>query len=443
MTKAPTGAKVAVLDDEPSMVEIVSMLLRREGHEVVGFTAPAACLEALEKAPVDLLLTDLRMPGFDGVEVLRRAKRTRPTMPVVLFTAHATVPTAIEAIKRGAYDYIQKPFDNHDLRALVARALEHARLVSENRYLRTHGTPVVCASPSMRRVMARVRRVAPSRSTVLITGESGTGKEVVARAVHGHSDRADGPFVALNCKALSETLLESELFGHIKGAFTGAHTDKPGVFVQADGGTLFLDEIGEVSGGFQAKLLRVLQEREVQPVGAGQPRSVDVRIVAATNRDLQAEVRSGQFREDLYFRLAVIPLALLPLRERTEDILPLARAFLRRHERETDRRLGWTDDAEAYLLSHRWPGNVRELNNAVERAALLALGDRIERADLSMEDTEPSEPASRTLAELVDSVTREHIRHVLTDVDGRRAEAARRLGIDRTTLYRLMRKHGL
>jgi DNA-binding NtrC family response regulator len=290
-----------------------------------------------------------------------------------------------------------------------------------------------------------VRRVAPSRSTVLVTGESGTGKEVIARALHFGSDRAEGPFVALNVKAIPDTLLESELFGHVAGAFTGARGDKPGVFERASGGTLLLDEIGEVSLDFQAKLLRALQEREVQPLGASAPRKVDVRLIAATNRDLDAEVRAGRFREDLYFRLHVIRIHLAPLRERKEDVLPLARACLARIAADEGRELrGFAPDVEAWLLAQDWPGNVRELQAVVERGAILATGERVEladvRADLALDEV--SAPA-RSLAELLDVATAEHVRRALEEVGGKRVEAAKRLGIERTTLYRLMRKHGL
>ncbi|MBX3269595.1 MAG: sigma-54-dependent Fis family transcriptional regulator [Sandaracinaceae bacterium] len=441
------SARVAVLDDEPRMVEVVAMLLRRAGYDVAEFTEPCALLGALEAAPVDLLLTDLTMPGMDGVAVLERARETLPGLPVILFTAHATVQTAIAAMKKGAYDYVEKPFDNAELRALVARALEHSELRRENRYLKAPGAKrIVAQSAAMRGALALARRVAPSRSTVLVTGESGTGKEVIARAIHYGSARADGPFVALNVKALSDTLLESELFGHVAGAFTGARADKPGVFERADGGTLLLDEIGEVSGDFQAKLLRVLAEREVLPVGGTAPRPVDVRLVAATHRDLEADVRDGRFREDLFFRLNVVRVALAPLRERREDILPLARAFLARIVAEEGRDLaGLSPELEAWLLAHDWPGNVRELENAIERGAVLARGDRIELADVAPEDaSEAREPAAtRSLAELLDLATAEHLRRVLDEVGGKRVEAARRLGVERTTLYRLMRRHGL
>jgi DNA-binding NtrC family response regulator len=442
-------SRIAVLDDEPRMVEIVAMLLRRAGHDVRSFGDPHALLASLEREPIDLLLTDLKMPGLDGVEVMRRARRTLPGLPVILFTAHATVATAIAAMKEGAFDYVQKPFDNDALKALVARALEHAALARENRYLRAAAEQamptIVAESAAMKQVLSIVRRVAPSRATVLITGESGTGKEVVARALHACSDRSAAPFVGINVKALSESVLESELFGHEKGAFTGADRAKAGLFERASGGTLFLDEIGEVSPDFQAKLLRVLQEREVLPVGATSPRPVDVRVVAATNKDLAREVEAQRFREDLYFRLAVIPIRLAPLRERREDILPLARALLARVAHDTGRRIdGWTPEVESHLLTHAWPGNVRELANVIERGAILASGSTIELADLVVEEpAAPEVERATSLADLLDRGTAEHVRRVLEQVGGRRQEAAKMLGIDRTTLYRLMRKYGL
>jgi transcriptional regulator with PAS, ATPase and Fis domain len=301
----------------------------------------------------------------------------------------------------------------------------------------------------MREVLDLVRRAARSRSTVLITGESGVGKEIIARAVHYHSDRVGQPFVAVNCKAFAEGVLESELFGHEKGAFTGADRAKPGLFERADGGTLFLDEIGEVSGDFQGKLLRVLQEKTFQRVGGTEDRLVDVRLVAATNRDLRAEVSAGRFREDLYFRLAVIPIQLAPLRDRPEDVLPLARHFLAKWNGELSRKVtGWTTEVEAYLLKHSWPGNVRELENAIERGVVLARGDRIALDDLLI-DSGAETPANEeittagSLQSFLDQAAAERVRVVLKEVHGAKVEAAKRLGIDRTTLYRLMRKYGI
>jgi DNA-binding NtrC family response regulator len=355
-------------------------------------------------------------------------------------------------MRAGAFDYVTKPFDNDDLRAVVARALERTRLERENRYLRQEiGTrygpdAMIAASPQSLALLDLLRRVAPSRSTVLIQGESGTGKELVARMLHYWSERVGKPFVAVNCKAFGEGVLESELFGHEKGAFTGATTSRAGCFQRASGGTLFLDEIGEVSPDFQAKLLRVLQDGEVLPVGASRPVAVEVRVVAATNRTLKDEVAAGRFREDLYFRLNVIPVHLLPLRERRDDVLPLARHFLARHAAEAGRQLAFAPETEDALRAHPWRGNVRELENAVERAVVLARTDRIAPEDLLQEETgaAPQQPTDGgTLQHALDDATAARIRAALDAAHGQRAEAARALGIDRTTLYRLMKRLGL
>jgi DNA-binding NtrC family response regulator len=452
--------RIALLDDETRLVEILAMVLRREGYEVQGFTQPSEALAALEARDFDLLITDLKMPGADGLEVLRRARKTAPDLPVILITAHATVATAVAALREGAFDYVQKPFDNEELKTLVERALEVTRLGRENRYLRAELRTrysldaVVAESPRVREALELAKRAAASRATVLVTGESGTGKELVARAVHYHSERVGGPFVAVNCKALADGVLESELFGHERGAFTGAERAKPGLFERADGGTLFLDEIGEVDPGFQSKLLRALQERRVQRVGASEERAVDVRVVAATNRDLRAEIAAGRFREDLYFRLAVIPIHLPPLRERREDVLPLARHFLARWNRELGRSLpGWTPQVERWLLQHGWPGNVRELENAIERGVVLARGERIDLDDLLVDaageeatagiDAAASAAGGASLQQFLDAAATDRIRRVLEECGGKRVEAARRLGIDRATLYRLMRRYGI
>jgi DNA-binding NtrC family response regulator len=446
--------RIAVLDDEQRMVDVLRMMLSREGYEVEGFVRPDVALEAIAERPVDVLVTDLRMPGADGLEVLRRARALAPDLPVVLVTAHATVQTAVAALREGAFDYVEKPFDNDELKALVRRAVEVGRLGRENRYLRSElrsryaPDRIVAESPTMRQVLDLVRRAARGRSTVLVTGESGTGKELVARAVHYESDRVGRPFVAVNCKALAPGVLESELFGHERGAFTGAERTRPGVFERAAGGTLFLDEIGEIDRDFQGKLLRALQERTVQRVGGDTERPVDVRTVAATNRDLRAEVAQGRFREDLYFRLAVIPIHIPPLRERREDVLPLARHFLAKTNAELGRRVtGWDPDVEAYFLRHEWPGNTRELENAIERGVVLARNDRIALADLLL-DAAPTRGAASddtdgTLQAFLDRAAADRIRAVLAETGGVRAEAARRLGMDRTTLYRLMRKYGM
>jgi DNA-binding NtrC family response regulator len=446
--------RVAVVDDEARMADVIAMVLRREGFEVQPFTDGAAALAALAERPFDLLLTDLRMPAPDGLEVLHRALELDPELPVILLTAHGSVSSAIEAMRKGAFDYVEKPFDNDELKALVRRALDLTRLSRENRYLRAelrsrHSLDqIVAGSEPMREVLDLVRRAARSRSTVLVTGESGTGKELIARAVHYLSDRVGRPFVAVNCKALAEGVLESELFGHERGAFTGAERARGGLFEQADGGTLFLDEIGEVGLDFQGKLLRVIQERSVRRVGGEASRPVDVRLVAASNRDLRAAAAAGRFREDLYFRLAVIPIQLPALRERPADVLPLARHFLSRWNAEAGRSVrGWSREVEAWLLRHRWPGNVRELENAIERGVVLARGPEIELDDLLVEppgeDGVDASEGGGGLRDFLDRAAAERVRTALAETGGRRAEAAARLGVERTTLYRLMRKYGI
>jgi len=432
--------RIAVLDDERRMVEILTMVLAREGYEVQPFHESDAALRALGEEGFDLLITDLRMPDPDGLEVVRRVKEVDREIPVILITAYASIPTAIEAMRRGAFDYVQKPFENDELKTIVRRALEVTRLSRENRYLRAELgrrqalDPPVAESAAMKEALDRARRA---------------GKELIARAVHYYSDRVGRPFFAVNCKAFASGVLESELFGHEKGAFTGADRARAGLFEQADGGTLFLDEIGEVDGEFQGKLLRVLQEQTVRRVGSNQDRTVDVRLVAATNRDVRAEVDSGRFRRDLYFRLAVIPVHLLPLRERREDILPLARHFLAKWNAELGTNLrGWTAEVEEYLMTHDWPGNARELSNAIERGVVLAGSDLIQLEDLKSDSGSAAERGQRPspavgLREFLEAAAAERIRQALAETRGRRAEAASRLGIDRATLYRLMRKYGI
>ena len=443
--------RIAVLDDEQRMVEIVSMILANDGYDVRSFVESQTAIDAYDADPFDLLITDLRMPNVDGLEVLKQLHAKDANLPIILITAHATVATAITAMREGAFDYVQKPFDNDELRAVVKRALDVTKLARENRYLRAevrgrHALDrVIAESPAMREALDLARRAARSPATVLVSGESGTGKELVARSVHYHSDRVGGPFVAVNCKALAAGVLESELFGHKKGAFTGADRSKRGLFETASGGTLFLDEIGDIDPEFQAKLLRVLQEKSLRRVGGSVEIPIDVRLVAATNKDLRADVKAGTFREDLYFRLAVIPIALMPLRERREDILPLAEHFLRQWCDELDRPgLSWTDEVTDYLTSHRWSGNVRELQNAIERAVVLARGNSIELSDLALEDengdVSTGDASPKNLRDFLDAAARDRIRQALEEVGGVRTEAARSLGIDRATLYRLMRK---
>jgi DNA-binding NtrC family response regulator len=391
------------------------------------------------------------MPGMDGIELLRRLRERWSDLPVILVTAYGDVPKAVQAMRAGAFDYVTKPFDNDELRATVTRACEMRRLERENRWLRQEVAErygpgaIVAESAQSRAVLELVRRAAPSRASVLIQGESGTGKELIARLLHYWSDRVGQPLVAVNCKAFAEGVLESELFGHEVGAFTGAVAAREGCFARASGGTLFLDEIGEVSVDFQAKLLRVLQEGEVLPVGGGEPRKVDVRVVAATNRVSRDEIAAGRFREDLFFRINVIPVHLTPLRERREDILPIARHFLARHAAEAGRGLVFSDAAEEVLRTHAWPGNVRELENAVERAVVLSRGEIVGPDDLLLEPgAHGSERDDRaSLQEALDRAAAERIRTVLQQTSGNRGDAARRLGIERTTLYRMMKRFGI
>jgi len=459
-------ARVVVVDDEPRMAAAIAMALGRAGHDCETCAGGEAAIGVVEARGADVVVTDWRMPGMDGVELMRRLHARWPALPVILVTAHASVPSAVAAMREGAFDYVAKPFDNDELRALVQRAIDMRRLERENRWLkqetaaRSAPDAMVAESAQARELLALVRRVAPSRATVLVQGESGTGKELVARLLHYWSDRVGHPFVAVNCKAFAEGVLESELFGHEKGAFTGAAIARAGCFERADGGTLFLDEIGEVSLDFQAKLLRVLQDGEVLRVGGTRSHRVDVRVVAATNRVLRDEVAAGRFRDDLFFRLNVIPIQLAPLRERREDILPLVRYFLEQNALETGRRLVLSPAAERAVVEHPWPGNVRELENAIERGSVLARGEAIEPEDLLLDQTLALAPAARrtrdpgasgrdlegedgSLQEWLDRAAARRIRAALAVTGGQRLEAARHLGIDRTTLYRMMKRLGL
>jgi len=443
--------RILIVDDEERMANVVAMALRRGGFDCECCASGEEALRALAERPVDAVVTDRKMPGMDGLELLARIHERSPDLPVIMLTAYGDVPSAVQAMRAGAFDYVSKPFDNDELRALVARACEMRRLERENRWLRQEvdaryrPDSFIAESPAGRALLELVRRIAPSRASVLIQGESGTGKERIARLLHYWSDRVGKPFIAVNCKAFAEGVLESELFGHEKGAFTGAVATRAGCFERANGGTLFLDEIGEVSVDFQAKLLRVLQDAEVLRVGGVEPRAVDVRIVAATNRVLRDEIAAERFREDLFFRLNVIPVRLLPLRERREDILPLAHEFLASHGRESGRRLQLSSVSADALQTHGWSGNVRELENVIQRAVVLSRGETIEPEDLLLEpDLRPTSAVeSGTLQESLDRAAAEKIRVVLEQARGNRGEAAARLGIERTTLYRMMKRFGI
>jgi two-component system response regulator HydG len=433
---------ILVVDDEPEMVALLRRQIEASGWSVTTATSGSDALAEMARQGFDVILTDLVMEGVDGLAILREARRGDGHARVILMTAFGSLETAISAMREGAYDYLTKPFKLEEVTLAVERALEDQRLREENRRLKTQVEQrlsvenILGRSAAMQAVFEQIRAVSASDASVLLLGESGTGKELVAHAIHHESARRDGPFVAVNCAAIPETLLESELFGHEKGAFTGADRKRRGLFVEASGGTLFLDEVGDIPLGLQVKLLRVLQDRVVRPVGGSQEIRLDLRVISATHRDLAALVSDGKFRDDLYYRLAVIPIRLPSLRERPDDIMLLAHRFLDRAAEAIGKRLdGFDAEASAWLLRHRWPGNVRELENVVERAATLARGDRVTLADLGIQFTADSAWGSGprpTLAE----VENQYIRRVLDEAKGDKVAAARILGISVRTLQR-------
>ncbi|HEX8696216.1 MAG TPA: sigma-54 dependent transcriptional regulator [Longimicrobium sp.] len=452
--------KILVVDDEPAIRFSLAELLEADGHEVREAEHAPAALAALEAAPADLVVSDLTMPAMDGLQLLEEVRARHPAALFVLMTAHGDERTAVRALKEGAYDYVPKPFDNEEIRAAVRRAREVLALRAENARLREELAGeyrgLIGDSPELREVTRVIRRAGPTDATVLVTGESGTGKEVVARALHAESRRRAGPFVALNCSALPGELVESELFGHARGAFTGADRDREGLFEAADGGTLFLDEIGDLALPAQAKLLRALEERQVTRVGSTKPVPVDVRVVAATNRPLERMAAEGTFREDLLYRLNVVTLHLPPLRERRGDVLPLALHFLAEMGERHGRTLaGFGEGARRALLAHEWPGNVRELRNAVERAVVLAEGEVIEAADLPPQvgkSAAPLRPVDAALADLpfaeareraVEAFERTFLEAALERHGGNVSATARALGLHRQSLQKKLRQLGL
>ena len=442
--------RILVVDDEKIALRNLDHILSREGYEVTTTQSGAQALSLLDSHPFDLVLTDLKMDKVDGLEVLRRCKARYPDVEVILLTAFATLETAVTAMREGAFHYIAKPFRLEEVRGTVAEAVEKRRLKRENQALREQlaaiqgKTRLVTRDGAMRKLLDMARQIAPSGCNVLITGESGTGKEVLARFVHEHGPHPRGPFLAINCAAFNEELLGNELFGHDKGAFTGA-VGKPGLIAAADGGTLFLDEISEMSPAMQAKLLRVIQEREVLPLGATRPLRVEVRFLAASNRDLKAWVADGRFRQDLWFRLNVVNLHLPPLAERREDIPLLAQYFLDRAAPLMGKDIrDFSEEAMALLKAHPWPGNVRELENVIERGAALCHGDRIEAAhlpdelrQLSVRAFRPKEGRVPTLEEQ----ERDYILWVLEEANGNQTLAAQMLGIDRVSLWRKLKRY--
>ncbi len=448
------SARILVIDDESSMCSFMEIMLGKEGYSVDTANSGEEGLSFLKQKDYDLVIADLNMPKMSGLDVLREVKTFKSKQDLIVMTAYASVDTAIEAMKRGAVDYITKPFKIDEIKLVIEKSINRTRLIKENQHLKKQlkgdnsFDNFIGASETVAKLKTLARQVALSDSTVLIRGESGTGKDLIAKAIHHYSPRCGGPFVAINCGALPENLLESELFGHKKGSFTGAIRDKEGLFKVADGGTLFLDEIGNTTMAIQVKLLRVLDDKIITPVGDTQPIEVDVRLTAATNADLEAEVKAGRFREDLFYRLNVIPIQIPPLRERKDDIKLLVEHFTRRYSvRAESREKSLSTEALEILVNYRWPGNVRELENTIERAVLLSKADTIHPSDFPEKLSQPdqmqvvsdAEPANPTL----ESIEKAYIHYVMSQTDGKKSKAARILGIDTSTLYRKIDRYNL
>ena len=447
-------ARILIVDDDTAHRTMLRTLVSAWGASVDEAGDGSEAVSLCRERPYDLILMDVLMPEVDGISALQAIKAYNPSIPILIMTAYSTVADAVEALKSGAYDYLSKPLDFDELKIMLGRALDHANLKQENTALKeqlggfdTGG--IVGAAPAMRKLLEMLAMVAPSDATVLVFGESGTGKELIAKALHANSPRAQKPFVAVNCAALSENLLESELFGHEKGAFTGAERRREGHFAHADTGTLFLDEIGEISAAMQVKLLRVLQEREFQRVGGDQSIRVDVRLVAATNKDLAKEVEAGRFRQDLFYRLNVVTLTVPPLRERVEDVPLLAAHFLDVFSVKNNKAIkGFTPSAMDCLLKYPWPGNVRELENVVERAVVLLLGEYITERELPPSVLEGAgrlaAASGAGLAGLsLEEVEKRAVLETLEACDNNKSEAARRLGVTRKTLHAKLARYGV
>ena len=453
--------RILIADDQPDVLAALRLLLKGESYDIIPAASPAGVLKVVERQELDLILIDLNYTrdttsGSEGLELLSRIRTLDPTLPVVVMTAWGSVDVAVEAMRRGARDFIQKPWDNARLLAVLRTQIELAqalrrsqRLEAENLTLRDDGGPakhpqIVAESPAMKSILNVVQRIGPADANVLITGENGTGKEVIARSLHAVSNRAAKPLVSVNAGALSEGLFESELFGHVRGAFTDAKADRVGRFELADGGTLFLDEIANVPMTLQPKLLRVLETGEFERVGSSKTRKVSVRVLSATNADLKGDVAAGRFRQDLMFRLNTVEIHLPPLRERREDIAPLAEHFLRQHsERYRRGRMWFTEQAIEALRAHSWPGNVRELDHVVERAVLMSSADTVSAMDLALQTTPAAQLSARLEEMSLEDAERLLITKALSRYNGNANRAAEALGLSRSALYRRLQKYGL
>lgn len=458
-----TKAKILVVDDEEIVLKSCRKILKGGGYQVLTTLSGQEAFELLEKEPFDIVITDMKMPGIDGMEVLERVKEEYPDTIVIMITGYSTVQSAVQAMKLGAFDYIPKPFTPDEVLIVIEKALEKKSLIFENIYLRKeleakYGFDnIIGNSPKMLEVYKLIRKVAPTDSTVLIRGESGTGKELIARAIHFNSHRKQKPFVPVDCGVFAQELLESELFGHVKGSFTGAIVTKPGLFEIADGGSIFLDEIGDINQNFQSKLLRVIQEREFTPVGGVNPKKVNLRFIVATNKDLEKLVEEKQFREDLFYRLNVFSITIPPLKEKKDDIPLLAYHFFRKYAKEMNKNIkSISVDAMNMLNAYSWPGNVRQLENVIERAIVMAEGDTITTEHLPFavkaETAHPDTPIPKTSKELkgtkkkvresaVESIEKSFILDALTRNDWNITRSARDVGMQRSNFQALMRKY--
>ncbi|HEB36786.1 hypothetical protein LCGC14_0803590 [marine sediment metagenome] len=441
MKKRP---KILVVDDEDIVRESLRDWLDGVGYKVDIAESADKALKIIKQKKIKIMIADLIMPGINGIELMKKAREIVPTISTVIITAHGTIQTAITAIREGAYDYVEKPFCPEKVELLIKNLVEHQNLIEENISLRRkiedrfHFEGIIAKSPKMLKIIELIKTVAPANATILIIGKTGTGKEVIARAIHHQSPRRNRSFIATSCAALPESLLESELFGHERGSFTGAVERKKGKFEAGDKGTLFLDEIGEINANTQVHLLRALEEKKITRVGGNEEINVDVRIIAATNRNLKASINQGKFREDLYYRLNVVTIDLPPLKDRMEDILPLAEHFLKKYAEENNKRIkNFSDDVVEFMLNYSWPGNVRELENMIERGVILTKNTAITLDELPQDIIHPTPVEGKT----VEAVTRNHIINVLEETKGNISKAANILGIRRMTLYNKLKKY--